>query len=73
MEHPKVMLACLKLCVKVYIVNSYSSSLGAINQLTRNLACEWARDSIRVNAVAPWYIRTSMVEQVGFVMIIGKG
>ncbi|KAK5830616.1 hypothetical protein PVK06_014411 [Gossypium arboreum] len=37
---------------------------GAINQLTRNLACEWAKDNIRSNAVAPWYIRTSMVEQV---------
>ncbi|KAL3850641.1 hypothetical protein ACJIZ3_012523 [Penstemon smallii] len=37
---------------------------GAINQLTRNLACEWAKDNIRINAVAPWYIKTSMVEQV---------
>ncbi|KAK7404532.1 hypothetical protein VNO78_05484 [Psophocarpus tetragonolobus] len=37
---------------------------GAINQLTRNLACEWAKDNIRSNAVAPWYIRTSMVDQV---------
>ncbi|PPR85848.1 hypothetical protein GOBAR_AA34841 [Gossypium barbadense] len=37
---------------------------GAINQLTRNLACEWAKDNIRSNAVAPWYIRTSMVEQL---------
>ncbi|KAL1558043.1 tropinone reductase I [Salvia divinorum] len=42
----------------------HGASKGAINQLTKNLACEWARDSIRVNAVAPWYIRTSMVEQV---------
>ncbi|XP_039008894.1 tropinone reductase homolog At5g06060-like isoform X2 [Hibiscus syriacus] len=37
---------------------------GAINQLTKNLACEWAKDNIRSNAVAPWYIRTSLVEQV---------
>lgn len=42
---------------------------GAINQLTRNLACEWAKDNIRSNAVAPWYIKTSMVEQVSFVSI----
>ncbi|TXG74162.1 hypothetical protein EZV62_002741 [Acer yangbiense] len=35
----------------------------AINQLTRNLACEWAKDNIRCNAIAPWYIKTSMVEQ----------
>ena len=37
---------------------------GAIKQLTKTLACEWAKDNIRSNAVAPWYIRTSMVEQV---------
>ncbi|KAL2898893.1 hypothetical protein RDABS01_023975 [Bienertia sinuspersici] len=37
---------------------------GAINQLTRNLACEWAKDNIRCNAVAPWYIKTTMVEKV---------
>nr|GMD87459.1 tropinone reductase homolog At2g29260, chloroplastic-like [Ipomoea batatas] len=37
---------------------------GAINQLTKSLACEWAKDNIRSNGVAPWYIRTSMVEQV---------
>ncbi|KAL1196668.1 putative tropinone reductase [Cardamine amara subsp. amara] len=41
-----------------------SSTKGAINQLTRSLACEWAKDNIRINAVAPWYIKTSMVEQV---------
>ncbi|KAK1588362.1 hypothetical protein Q3G72_022503 [Acer saccharum] len=29
-----------------------------------NLACEWAKDNIRCNAIAPWYIKTSMVEQV---------
>ncbi|XP_021848001.1 tropinone reductase homolog At2g29260, chloroplastic-like isoform X1 [Spinacia oleracea] len=37
---------------------------GAINQLTRSLACEWAKDNIRSNAVAPWYIKTTMVEKV---------
>ncbi|XP_010256817.1 PREDICTED: tropinone reductase homolog At5g06060-like isoform X3 [Nelumbo nucifera] len=37
---------------------------GAINQLTRDLACEWAKDNIRTNAVAPWYIKTSLVEHV---------
>ena len=33
-------------------------SKAALVQMTRNLACEWATDGIRVNAVAPWYIRT---------------
>lgn len=36
----------------------YGMSKAALHQLTRNLACEWARDGVRVNSVAPWYIRT---------------
>ncbi|KAJ9160158.1 hypothetical protein P3X46_025588 [Hevea brasiliensis] len=42
----------------------YGSTKGAINQLTKNLACEWAKDNIRTNCVAPWYIRTSLVENL---------
>ncbi|MBX3713975.1 MAG: SDR family oxidoreductase [Lysobacter sp.] len=36
----------------------YGMTKAAMHQMTRNLACEWAEDGIRVNAVAPWYIRT---------------
>uniref|UniRef100_A0A2P2KDQ7 Uncharacterized protein MANES_10G026600 n=1 Tax=Rhizophora mucronata TaxID=61149 RepID=A0A2P2KDQ7_RHIMU len=42
----------------------YGPSKAAVNQLTRNLACEWAKDNIRTNCVAPWYIRTSLVEHL---------
>ena len=37
---------------------AYGMSKAALHQLTKNLACEWAEDGVRVNCVAPWYIRT---------------
>ena len=42
----------------------YGMTKAALAQLTRNLAVEWAGDGIRVNAVAPWYIRTRRTEDV---------
>ncbi|KAJ1422244.1 Short-chain dehydrogenase/reductase SDR [Sesbania bispinosa] len=40
----------------------YAATKAAINQLTKNLACEWAKDNIRSNCVAPWYTKTPLVE-----------
>ena len=42
----------------------YAMSKAALLQMTRSLAVEWAADGVRVNAVAPWYIRTPLVEPV---------
>ena len=42
----------------------YGMSKAAIDQLTRNLAAEWASDNIRVNSVAPWYIDTPLVKEL---------
>ncbi|HAN18123.1 MAG: tropinone reductase [Bacteroidetes bacterium GWC2_33_15] len=42
----------------------YGMTKAALIQLTKNLAGEWAADGIRVNAVAPWYIRTPLAETV---------
>jgi len=40
----------------------YGMSKAAMVQLGKNLAVEWAPHGIRVNTVAPWYIRTPLVE-----------
>lgn len=32
----------------------YAMTKAAMAQLSKNLACEWAQDGIRVNNVAPW-------------------
>ncbi|KAK7387405.1 hypothetical protein VNO78_28189 [Psophocarpus tetragonolobus] len=40
----------------------YAATKAAMDQLTKYLACEWAKDNIRSNSVAPWYTITSLVE-----------
>ncbi|MDS0299419.1 SDR family oxidoreductase [Halogeometricum sp. S1BR25-6] len=41
----------------------YNTTKGGVNNLTRCLAVEWAEHDIQVNALAPGYIETEMVEQ----------
>lgn len=43
---------------------AYSASKGAINQMTRSLALTYARNNIRVNAVAPGYVDTPILALV---------
>ncbi len=43
---------------------AYTASKGGVAQLTRTLALEWAPYNVRVNCVAPAYVRTPLVEPV---------
>ncbi|MGZ9110072.1 MAG: SDR family NAD(P)-dependent oxidoreductase [Rhodoplanes sp.] len=40
----------------------YCATKSAVDMLTRVLAIEWAASGVRVNAIAPGYIRTNLVE-----------
>ncbi|KAI5064313.1 hypothetical protein GOP47_0020983 [Adiantum capillus-veneris] len=47
------------------IIAIYHSTKGALNQLTKNLALEWAKDGIRVNTVAPGFTETDLANSLG--------
>lgn len=42
----------------------YNASKAAVHQLTKSLAVEWAKKGVRVNALAPTYIETALVQYV---------
>ena len=44
--------------------NAYGAAKAGISMMTKSLACEWAADNIRVNAVAPGYTRTALVDRL---------
>jgi 2-deoxy-D-gluconate 3-dehydrogenase len=45
-------------------VAAYASSKGAVAQLTKSLALEWAPLGVNVNAIAPGYVRTGLNRHV---------
>lgn len=45
-------------------VSVYGATKGAVNQLTKNLALEWARSGFRVNSICPGYIETDMISHL---------
>jgi len=48
----------------IYPNVSYQATKGAIVNMTRALAVEWAQSGIRVNAVAPTWVRTDLTAAV---------
>jgi NAD(P)-dependent dehydrogenase (short-subunit alcohol dehydrogenase family) len=44
--------------------HAYGPAKAAIAQLARTLTCEWASRNVRVNAIAPTYINTPMIERL---------
>ena len=50
--------------IGVALIPAYAASKGAIRQLTKAWAVEWAKYNIRVNAIGPGYMRTEMTESL---------
>jgi len=48
----------------IYPNPAYQTSKGAVVNLTRALALEFAADNIRVNAVAPTFVRTRLTQPI---------
>jgi NAD(P)-dependent dehydrogenase (short-subunit alcohol dehydrogenase family) len=43
---------------------AYASSKGGVDQMTKVMALEWAKQGVRVNAVGPTYFETELVTQI---------
>jgi NAD(P)-dependent dehydrogenase (short-subunit alcohol dehydrogenase family) len=43
---------------------SYQATKGAVVNMTRALAVEWAREGVRVNAIAPTWVRTPLTRGI---------
>ncbi|GAA0335158.1 SDR family oxidoreductase [Oceanobacillus oncorhynchi subsp. oncorhynchi] len=47
-----------------YQASAYSTSKGAVAQLTKSLSNEWAAEGINVNAIAPGYYKTELNQHI---------
>ena len=45
-------------------VGAYAAAKGGLKMLTRNMATEWARDGIQVNAIGPGYFATDITAPI---------
>ena len=43
---------------------AYASSKGGVDQMTKVMAIEWAKQGVRVNAIGPTYFETDLVTQI---------
>jgi len=50
--------------VGTMLASIYSGTKGAVLQLTKSLAIEWANSNFRVNAICPGFIETDMTENM---------
>ncbi len=53
-------IASMSAFVAVPLVPGYGAAKAAIVQMTKNMAVAWAKDNVRVNAVAPGLIESNM-------------
>lgn len=44
--------------------NAYGAAKAGIASMTRSMACEWAGRGIRVNAIAPGFVTTALVQKL---------
>ena len=56
-------LPCLCNAMQCIVGSVYAMTKAAIIQLTKNLACEWARSGVTVNSVAPWMTMTPLLRE----------
>lgn len=62
-QHPVIInVASVAGFLDVQTGSPYAMSKAALIQQTKNLATEWAKDGIRVNALSPWFTETPLTE-----------